>query len=299
MTLFVILLLTLSAFIHAGWNFICKKNEISIAHFLRALLSAYILVLPFLFLFRGFFPLYPLAFWGMIAGTGFCMALYHSSLAAAYRHGDLSLGYPMLRALPVLLIPAITILFRFGQTPSFTALFGMGCVAVGCFILPGLNHRLNKKSFLWIGYAVLAAIGTAGYTIIDDRALALIGKTPGIILSPAKRALCYMPLEFLSGCIWLFLFALCIPQERRTLFTKPFFIKDEVFMGIAIYIGYILVLASMPLVTNVSYVAAYRQLSIPIGVWLGIMVLKEKISKSKILGTLLLLFGLLIIALRS
>ena len=52
----------------------------------------------------------------------------------------------------------------------------------------------------------------------------------------------------------------------------------------------------MGLVTNVSFIQAFRQLSLPIGVALGIVILKEKISLPKIIGVALLLAGLVLSA---
>ena len=59
--------------------------------------------------------------------------------------------------------------------------------------------------------------------------------------------------------------------------------------------AYIMILIAMTHVTNVSYVQAFRQLSLPISVLLGVMILKEKITLFKIAAIGMILGGLLII----
>jgi uncharacterized membrane protein len=66
--------------------------------------------------------------------------------------------------------------------------------------------------------------------------------------------------------------------------------------GVAIYVTYGLVLVSMAFAQNVSYIVAFRQISIPIGVGLGVMFLGESLSGPKVLGVLVLLVGLLFVA---
>jgi drug/metabolite transporter (DMT)-like permease len=64
--------------------------------------------------------------------------------------------------------------------------------------------------------------------------------------------------------------------------------------GIGIYLTYGIVLVSMNFVTNVSYVAAFRQLSIPLGAIFGIALLKEPRYLPKIIGIVAIFAGLVI-----
>ncbi len=60
-------------------------------------------------------------------------------------------------------------------------------------------------------------------------------------------------------------------------------------------VGYSLVLVSVTFVKNVSYVLAFRQLSIPIGVILGMVLLKEPMYIPRIAGTAVLFIGLVLV----
>ena len=61
-------------------------------------------------------------------------------------------------------------------------------------------------------------------------------------------------------------------------------------------LGYSLVLIAMSFVKNVSYVVAFRQLSIPIGVILGAVILKERMYPLRVVGTAILFVGLVLVA---
>ena len=72
--------------------------------------------------------------------------------------------------------------------------------------------------------------------------------------------------------------------------------KPAAMTGIGIYLTYGLVLVSMNYVTNVSYVAAFRQLSIPLGALLGMALLKEPRYPPKIIGVVIVFLGLVLVS---
>ena len=67
--------------------------------------------------------------------------------------------------------------------------------------------------------------------------------------------------------------------------------------GFGIYLAYGLVLLAMNYVKNVTYVAAFRQLSIPIGALLGIFFLKEPVYTPKTIGIIFIFIGVILISL--
>ena len=58
--------------------------------------------------------------------------------------------------------------------------------------------------------------------------------------------------------------------------------------------AYLLVLAAMGMVSNVSFLQAFRQMSLPLGVAAGIFFLHEKVSGPKLAGTFLVVCGLIL-----
>jgi len=70
--------------------------------------------------------------------------------------------------------------------------------------------------------------------------------------------------------------------------------RQGILAGVFASFSYTLVLCAMNYVTNVSYVQVFRQLGLPIGMGLGVLILKERCTATKILGVILILSGLVI-----
>ena len=89
--------------------------------------------------------------------------------------------------------------------------------------------------------------------------------------------------------------AILIPQSYLSL--EYILQRNAILTGFAIFITYAFVLVAMGHVANVSYVVAFRQLSIPLGVLFGIGFLKEPAHAPKLIGAAIMLTGLLLVAL--
>jgi len=66
-------------------------------------------------------------------------------------------------------------------------------------------------------------------------------------------------------------------------------------MGVGMYLAYVLILFAMLYVSDASYVAAFRQLSIPLGATLGIVLLKEPRYLPKLIGIVAVYGGLVLV----
>ena len=64
--------------------------------------------------------------------------------------------------------------------------------------------------------------------------------------------------------------------------------------GFSAALAYLLVLVAMFYVTNVSFVQAFRQLSLPVSAALGFIVLKEKISALRLISLAMIMAGLIL-----
>ena len=182
---------------------------------------------------------------------------------------------------------------------SQQAIVGMALVVAGGFFLPMkrvADWGLRSELKLSIALALVAALGTAGYSIIDDAALRLLREAPGTTIGHAQVTLLYAFLEGISSSSWLALFVLAQVRGRARLCevcrTRS---RQAALTGAGIYLTYTLVLISMAFVTDVSYVVAFRQLSIPLGALLGVFVLKEPRPMPKFVGVTTMLIGLVLI----
>ena len=296
MTITATILLIISAFTHAGWNFISKKEHPTQAFYLVANTIGVICILPILFYFRAFILFIPASVWVIVVLSGFFLAAYLEALAGAYRAGDISIAYPLARSLPVIFVFLLTLFVGKGQPLSGWFICGIVIIVAGCIILPlkafgdfQLGGYKNQCCLL----AVLAAAGIAAYTVADDVALRHLRELPGKPMSPVEGTLVYMVLEGISCSLWQSLFVILNRCERQRL---PQVIQSykgaAAITGLGIYLGWGLVLISMNFVSNVSYVAAFRQLSIPLGAIFGIAFLKEPRYLPKIAGIAVIFSGL-------
>jgi drug/metabolite transporter (DMT)-like permease len=290
-----IALLILSALIHAGWNLISKRTHPTAGFFLTANLIGAVFTLPYALALGGEICRIPTPVWVMLAATGFFQAIYLSSLAAAYRHSDLSITYPIARSLPVVLVPIVAVLLGRGEHLSLLFLTGALLVLGGSLLVPfggpSLPHSRNPlvRSFIM---AVCAATGTAGYSLIDDQALRIIRETVAAQGNSLHWTIAYLSFEILSCSAWLYLFLLFGKREKHNSFT----FRQAATAGLGMYLAYALVLVAMAHARDVSYIVAFRQVSILAGIGMGIFVLREAVNRSKIAGICLLIAGLTLVS---
>lgn len=299
MTLTAFLFIFASVFLHATWNMLSKSNKPSIAFYAIMAVTASLLWLPFFCISKVNFLGLSWQFYLFLLISIFGEVIYMLGLARSYKFSDISYVYPVVRALPVLLIAGVTLLFNLGERPSNMALFGMVIIVAGCLMMPLLNFRdfswkryINKTIF----FILLGSCGTTLYTLFDSRAIAYVRESAGnkVNLVDTLAYLFLMEFGLLLGELIFFLFS----KRERVLFIelirKPL---TPIISGICGSAAYALILLSMAFVTNVSYIQAFRQMSLPIGFFAGILILKEKAAVPKIVGLILIVTGLVMISL--
>lgn len=299
LTLIAAALLLISASTHAGWNFLGKRQNPSAAFMFLANTLGVLCLAPVLFFYGGGLAYFTPLVWVYIILTGLFQAGYFFALTSAYRHGDLSIAYPLARSAPVILVAIISILIGRGSQISPQSLFGMLLIAGGSFLLP-MSHftDLRIKNYLNLTslFALLTALFTAGYSLVDDQALRILRQIPTMQLNTFAISTLYSFIEGLSCSLWLIVFITFSKEEQRRL--KIFFknsLGQSFLVGIFIILAYTLVLISMAFVKDVSYVVAFRQLSIIIGALLGVLFLKEAPAPPKFIGLLIMFTGLVLV----
>jgi drug/metabolite transporter (DMT)-like permease len=301
MTPLAIGLITVSAFSHAFWNFLGKRREPSLAFFLFANTTAALALSPLLIIFRDALPKFPPTVWLMLLVTGLFQTIYFSGLAGAYKRGDMSLAYPLARAVPVVLVALISLLLGRGDQIGRLGIGGMLLVSAGCLLLPLPRFaRFRPRDYLTAAglMALVAAVGTTGYTLIDDEALRRLRDSADLGLSTVQITMLFITLEAASISLVQGVSVMTRRDERRALgrIWRQYRAYAAV-TGLIILGTYSLVLLAMAFVDDVSYVAAFRQLSIPIGAVLGMTLQREPRYRPKIVGIVTVFVGLLMVGL--
>ncbi len=192
-------------------------------------------------------------------------------------------------------------LFGQGEDVGGGVLFGIFFIIAGGFLIPLQSFRdfsLHRYRSIAIAAAVVAAAGTAGYSLTDDFALDLIRRGRSVTLSDNfLLAFYYIGLQGVTTVFWQGLIVIANRQEQQIFNRQIRHPASSIMKGAGILITYALVLISMGYVTNVSYVVAFRQLSIPIGLIFGILFLKERAYGPKIMAVVLLFAGVVLVGL--
>ena len=302
-------LVLFSTLLHASWNLLAKRGSGAPALFPRVLLAVAVpgVLLGLLGEWRGT-ALLPHV-WPFLLVAGAFQAAYFLGLTMGYRTGDLGLVYPLVRALPVLLVSGFDVLR--GQMPGAAGWLGLALVLGGCVLVasPAPRVHADAQGPRWhgvaIGWAAIAALGTVGYTIADKLAadaVAAAGRGGGV------TAFRYGIWEFtITTAYFLPLLALWDRWRRRSP-SRPASRSSAfasgsgrwpvtVLIATLMVVTYVLVLWAYQMSWLTGYVVALRQFSIVVGVVGGILLLGEPARALRITGALVIVAGVAAITL--
>ncbi|PMM62352.1 multidrug transporter [Vibrio splendidus] len=292
-----IVIVIISALLHAGWNVLGKSNQGSgSSFFLASGLAAAAILTPYLIWYVHSVGLsnISLPFWQLVFLSGICQIIYLIGLGTAYKQADIGVIYPMARALPVLMVGLGTVLI--GYELSSNQWIGFTLITLGCLFVPLKQFsELRLKAYLNLGvlWALIAAIGTTGYSIIDKEALLLLEPLSTPSITNKHTAIFYLGIQFWAIVIPLSVWLL-VSNQRIEFHNAWILRKRATLAGIMMASTYGLVLFAMTMTENVSLVVALRQVSIIFGVVMGIYFLKEKWHATRAVGVAFIIAGLVI-----
>jgi drug/metabolite transporter (DMT)-like permease len=277
-------LIVVSAFMHAGWNLLARQQKSEMAFFTRMVIVVIAV---------GFFPAtiggvftgsFRAEVWLCVAGSGFCAGVYLYSLAMAYSSSDFTIVYPVARALPVVLV-GLTDVLR-GRALTAPGWLGLVLVASGCFLTP-LNSFREFKLERYMHKSIMA-MGTVGYSLLDKVASEVITSGPASAARYGYAFFC------VAGLVFLTLRQLTFKNLQQN---NPIGWRTPFFAAVCFFGSYWLILWAFQMTQHASYVVAFRQLSIIIGVVIAFVVYKERGLGVRITGTALITVGLLLVGL--
>jgi uncharacterized membrane protein len=283
-------LVLLSALFHALRSLFTKESGDKQIFLWLYSLFALLLFAPLFFYFLYRVGINKPAAYAWCAGSGFIHFLYWLFLTSAYKEGDLSHVYPIMRSSPALVL-VIAILFL-GEQVSFQGVSGILLVAAGVYIinmkricaeelLAPIRSIAHDRS---TQFAFLTLISVAGYSVVDK-----------------------MAVEYIHPILFAFFHLLCgmCYYTPYIVFTKNAAkIKKEwhsgpgriILSGVIGIVGYALILVAFT-IERVSYIVSLRQISIVFAVLMGSHFLKEKHPGIRLTGALIIFVGGVLISL--
>jgi drug/metabolite transporter (DMT)-like permease len=165
-----------AALAHATWNAMIKSSrdvllDLTLVTFLAGAAAAPLLV---------FVAPPARASWPYIAASVVTHVAYYIALVGAYRAGDLSHGYPIMRGLAPLIV-SVCGLAWLGEAPAATVWAGVLLICGGVLSLGlvGFHWRESRVSTRW---AFANAVIIAVYTLIDAAGVRASGSPAGYVL---------------------------------------------------------------------------------------------------------------------
>lgn len=290
------ILIVLSAGLHASWNLVARKNRMTIPFYTVICTTAMLVWVHVQFWTPAAVWSLPGKFWLMLYASVLSDVIYCLGLMQIYRRMEMATAYPVMRALPIILTALVTYVLGWGKPLTAVSCLGFFIVFSGALLMP-LNSfsdfKLSNYLNLNMLFILVVASGTTGYTIFDSQAQQVLKSSLPDLSSPV-RSLTYYSTRSLALSSSLWLICLLFKSNRQDLlaFRDRELLKQGVLAGIFASFSYMLVLCAMNYVTNVSYVQVFRQLGLPIGMGLGVLILKEHCTRTKIVGLILILTGL-------
>jgi drug/metabolite transporter (DMT)-like permease len=280
MSLIALVLVLLSALLHATWNLWSKDSADRVAYMWWALVTALVIYTPLVALAV---PMtLPVQVLPILVISGLFEAAYVLSLNRAYDRGDLSLVYPVARGSPPLFTAVWAGLLLAERLPPL-GYAGIGLLVAGIYAASVVQPSdLLRPIRAWhnppVRWALVAGLCISLYSVAD------------------KAGLRYMPAPAYN--VWLFVaIVLCLAPfvwlpRRRAAWEE---LKREhrriVSGGVLVMGAYFLVLGAMEQ-APVSYVGAVRGAGVLVGAVFGWVFLKERFGLTRVIGAVLIFGGI-------
>jgi drug/metabolite transporter (DMT)-like permease len=259
-----------AALLHATWNALVKASEdkqldtyaVAAGSGLLALL-----LLPFL-------PLPAPAAWPWLAGSASVHILYFVFLAGAYRWGELSYVYPVMRGGGPMIV-AVTGVVAFREILQANEWLGVLLICAGILAFASGAHDRRAT-----GFALANAVVIGAYTLIDAAGARASG-------APVSYTLWF----FVANGLVITLLGLLQRGPAVPAYFRRHWLRA--IAGGACALGaYSIALWAMTR-APVALVAVLRETSVIFAAVLGAVVLKEKITRRRLVATGAVLAGLI------
>ena len=265
--------LIVAAVLHAGWNALVRRDDDRSAAAIAVAAGGVVVgavLVPFLPPITGTAALY-------VVGSSFIHVLYYALIARAYRHGELSVAYPIMRGLAPLIVSIVAAIFI--ERPGAIVFAGVAVVAVGIVSLGLDGLRRGQRG---LADALANAFVIASYTLVDGLGARASG-------APAS----YVAWILIGGGVATVAFQFWM-QGRAAVRRLTSRWQLALASGVMGYGAYGIALWAMT-VAPIGAVAAVRESSVLFATALGAVMLHEKFGATRWIAAALVVVGLALV----
>ena len=270
-----VVLVLVSALMHATWNAIVKFSgeRLAVMAVIDTLCCAIALALTPLVSFP------PPAAWPFLIASTLLAVGYKFALLGAYRHGDFTVAYPLMRGSSPLLVALITLVLGLDPIPA-AGYAGIALISLGLFALVDWN----RGTPVLVMFALGAGATLAGATLLDGTAVR--GYSDPLTYLIWLEVFEHLPLP-------LFALAFRRPQFASVLRTQWRMAGIAAVNRIGSY-GLMVFAMSM---AAIAPLAALRETSVIFAALISYFVLKEPFGAKRAIATAIVLGGIALLQL--
>lgn len=272
----VFAVIMLGAVLHATWNAVVKAggDKLLTTCMITSVASLLALVvIPFL-------PLPAQESWPFIGASVVLQVFYFVLVASTYRIADMSQTYPIMRGTAPLLVAAASV-FLLAESLSVAAWVGIAIISTGILSMAVAPSGGQRKGLI---LALVNAGVIAGYTLVDGLGVRKSG-------APAAYTLWIFLLTGIPLAAWAL-------AAKRTVFCDYCMRhwRLGVVGGLGTVASYGLALWAMT-AAPIATVSALRETSILFGVVISAVVLKEHLTRVRVIAACIIAAGAMVLRL--
>lgn len=296
MSLTALVLVLTAALVHATWNYFLKKANATRPFWWLVYIITAVVTVPALFIYdpQALSNITPIG-WLVIALSAPIHVIYGQVLQIGYKKSDYSIVYPTARGTGPLITVLCAVLIL-GDRPSFWGWIGIALI-LASIVLLAMPHKQDKQTQdlrirAGIFWGFLTGCFIAGYSFCDAWAVQQeTGLTPLSFYFPsiAVRAIVFAPFIMMHAN-W--------KAESKEILTTPRLQKALAVVTVGSPLAYILVLYAMT-IAPLAYVAPSREVGMMIGVVLGGLLLRERLSVTRLAGVIGMTLGVILVGLEG
>ncbi|MFK7692051.1 DMT family transporter [Paenibacillus sp. HJGM_3] len=274
------MLVLCSGLTHAIWNLFTKRSRNKTVFLWSIHIAAFVLLLPS-FVMELSAASISLRGYGFIGLSMLFQMGYGLLLPLAYRKGDISQVYPIMRGTGALCVPIFSV-FLYKETITWVGWVGIGCIVLGMFAISGFFRSVPAQATrlnLWPALAVGACI--TGYVLTDKIVLQHISPLALIELGNLAYLIILTPAALRTG------------EIRAEWRINRMTIALGTVLSPGSYWLFLLAVKLAPL----SHLAPMREMGTVFATLLGVLLLKERQGLRRVMLSALITTGVILMGL--
>ena len=283
MTITALLLVITAAFCHATWNFYVKRigggPELI---WLISILSNIFYLPAIIYIFVVQMPTFGMVEIGFVIVSSIMHVVYFMLLQRGYRHGDLSLVYPLARSTGPIVSLIFAVIFL-NEVVTLQIIAGSMIIIFGIFFLTGGFFKREGNVGISVMYGLMVGFCIGSYTAWDAYVVSVVMVSPLLLdyASNTFRSLILAPVAF----------------RRKTAVVALW--NDHklgvILIGLLSPLAYILFLYAITF-TPVTLLAPVRETSVLITVLMGSILLGEGHLARRLVWSMVIIGGVALLA---